>query len=1204
MEAGSAKCLLDVINDPNALQEFLRTNSQDHGLSSKNSGDSISVSTPLNVSNLLASTLNSSSTRESGVNNMLPVNTRIASQVSGTSLPSSLSSVPQNTLVNSAVNNSSMTKNSSSPGTPFTVGVVPSSVPVSSGANFLKAGKESLGSVGNKTGSALGISSSPKPVATTGSAFQGKKPIPIQPKTPNISSAVTSSTVGTTGTRGIQIMNPGLPIVMQKQSAVAQQSMASPGHRVVLNGTDSKTNMKANVAPVNVHSNKSPQGVIQPILSTTPVKRIAPKQPSILPQTGMSSPPQIVGTQHKILLQQVSNQITPQVQTVVNQVSPGNVQQQNHTQLIQAQQLLNLIRGQNPSTQTTQQTSTQLTQSQALPANQIKQIQQLVQQKLSNQQQQLPVVQALQQNVLNPAQLQATLKQNQQFTTQTVQAAQPQNVVVQEEVIKQLLQQVSQQKTMQKLVQPQQIFQQIPQQSQSVQKQILIQNIQPQGQQAAQTLQVNVNTPTKPSNLNQRTDVTMSPANIQLQQVLNSQQKQQVVSLGHQQVNLTQQQQVSKDQGARVLQGVTFIPSQLNKTSVAQVSNQGGVRQVNSVVQQGKTGMAPVVHVVTTTQQNTVSQVQQQQAQAGVQKVFIIKQPELLQKLGLQGGKTQQTIQITPQQLQALKQLQLQQQVVKQKLGSGGLQTGSNVQTKNLTVDQLKQIQLQQHQLQGSGVKQVVPNSRAQPVVQQQVNVKTQGKMQHIPRILQTSGRQPVSQSVKVSVPIKQDTNKGVKRPHSSSETTDVPKVATRLKQGLTQDQQAVLRPDVKTPFSTHEDLMKRLTPYHVCYDPSPTPADVQKADALFGAVSTQLVKRSQKMMEKYRQLLYDESMVLVAQKNQEHKQLNLSGYPPSWFWSLLSKRFSSLFSPVVVLEDTFLGVKLDEFELVPTVELPMSAIVQPVDAVLKLFGLGIINFAPCSETRPLFVGIACLLVGMTNNLWLFGYLSFIMAVEHKREHPSAEMVMLYRVFLTNERSLLANERKIAKENPEEILNIIKKEKQMVESSDKAATEDALMEDITSDETTDFVASTTENDVVNSMNNAVSEASSKISSILSVSYSPSSRNCSSNSLSPKTETSSSSSLLSTRTHTSVSTSSVNNHVSSLSLQDHLNKPDSLCKESSDENHKLSADSSVDSQMDTGCEKEDVTATLALLNSMASELDEVLDVEGTLYEWMG
>lgn len=146
----------------------------------------------------------------------------------------------------------------------------------------------------------------------------------------------------------------------------------------------------------------------------------------------------------------------------------------------------------------------------------------------------------------------------------------------------------------------------------------------------------------------------------------------------------------------------------------------------------------------------------------------------------------------------------------------------------------------------------------------------------------------------------------------------------------------------------------------------------------------------------------------------------------------------------------------------------------------------------------------------------------------------------------------------------------------------------------------DFVESTTESDVVNSMKNAVSEASSKISSLLSVNYSPSSLNYPSNSLSPKTETSSSSSsLLSTRTPTLVSTSSVNNHVSSLSSQDHLDKQDSLSKERSGGNHKLSADLSIDSQMDTECEKEDVTATLALLNSMASELDEVLDVEGTL-----
>ena len=55
------------------------------------------------------------------------------------------------------------------------------------------------------------------------------------------------------------------------------------------------------------------------------------------------------------------------------------------------------------------------------------------------------------------------------------------------------------------------------------------------------------------------------------------------------------------------------------------------------------------------------------------------------------------------------------------------------------------------------------------------------------------------------------------------------PLLIYRLKQGLTQDQQAMLRPDIKSSFTSREDLIKRLTPYHVCYDPSPTPADVKK---------------------------------------------------------------------------------------------------------------------------------------------------------------------------------------------------------------------------------------------------------------------------------------------------------------------------------------------------------------------------------------
>lgn len=695
-------------------------------------------------------------------------NTRVATLGSGSSLTNNVSSVPpQSTFVNAVVNNNSVARTSGSINVPFNVGVVPSSVPVSTGVSFLKTpGLETtsnavnkVGSVGLGTSASPGIVAVPKAAVTSASTFQGKKPIPIQPKTPSVSSAVSSSTTGSPGNRGMQVINSGLPLVSHvthKQSAAGQQGVSS-AHRVALNGIDSKTNVRTNVASGNVHTIKSSPGILQPVLSTTPVKRIAPKQPNIIPQAGMSSPPQVVGTQHKILLQQASNQITPQVQTIINQASPGTVQQQNHTQLIQAQQLLNLIRSQNPGSQTTQQTSPQLVQSQPLPANQIKQIQQLVQQKLSNQQQQQPapqVVQNVQQRVLSPAQLQAALKQKPQLTTQTVKAAQPQNIVVQEEVIKQLLQQVAQQKSAQNVVQqqPQQLFQQIQQQTQPVQKQIIVQNIQPQslgqGQQNTQTLQVNVSTPAKHTNVNQRTNVTASPISIQLHQVLNNQPKQVQHVIGQQQVNLSAQQQITKDQGARILQGVTLVQNQSSKPSTAQVLNQGGVvQQVNSVIQQGKSTTTPIVQITTTTQQSTVPQTQQAQ-NTGVQKVFIIKQPELLQKLGLQGAKTQQTIQITPQQLQALKQFQLQQQAVKQKLSSGNVQTASNVQAKSLTPEQLKQLQLQQQQLQGSGVKQVIVQSRTQPVLQQQrqVNVKTQGKMQHIPRILQTSGRQPVSQ--------------------------------------------------------------------------------------------------------------------------------------------------------------------------------------------------------------------------------------------------------------------------------------------------------------------------------------------------------------------------------------------------------------------------------------------------------------------------
>ena len=416
-----------------------------------------------------------------------------------------------------------------------------------------------------------------------------------------------------------------------------------------------------------------------------------------------------------------------------------------HSQLLQAQQLLNLIRGQNSPNQTAQQASPQPVQSsQALPANQIKQIQQLVQQKLPNQQ--VQVVQNVSQDVLRPTQLQGSLKPNQQLTVQqTSDTTQPQNIVLQEEVIKQLLQQVTQQKPGQNVIQQQpQIFQQIVQRP--VQKQLLVQaQSSGQGQQIAQ-FPVSVSSQINNANLKLKTEVASTSAgNAQLQQVLNNQQKQIQQILGQQQVNVVPQPNlvISKDQGARLLQGVTVVQNQPVTLSTVQMVNRGNVvQQAKPVVAQGQAVSQPLVQVVSTAS-NIVPQTQQAQ-NTGVQKVFIIKQPELLQRLGLQGSKTQQTIQITPQQLQALKQFQVQQQATKQKL------IVNNVQPKSLTTEQLKQLQLQQ-QLQGSAVKQVVVQNRTQPILQQQqqrqVNVKSQaGKMQHIPRILQTSGRQPVSQ--------------------------------------------------------------------------------------------------------------------------------------------------------------------------------------------------------------------------------------------------------------------------------------------------------------------------------------------------------------------------------------------------------------------------------------------------------------------------
>ncbi|XP_076428185.1 BRD4-interacting chromatin-remodeling complex-associated protein isoform X4 [Peromyscus maniculatus bairdii] len=76
----------------------------------------------------------------------------------------------------------------------------------------------------------------------------------------------------------------------------------------------------------------------------------------------------------------------------------------------------------------------------------------------------------------------------------------------------------------------------------------------------------------------------------------------------------------------------------------------------------------------------------------------------------------------------------------------------------------------------------------------------------------------------------------------------------------LHKHQGSVLHPDYKTAFPSFEDALHRLLPYHVYQGALPSPNDYHKVDEEFETVSTQLLKRTQAMLNKYRLLLLEES--------------------------------------------------------------------------------------------------------------------------------------------------------------------------------------------------------------------------------------------------------------------------------------------------------------------------------------------------------
>eukprot|EP00794_Sanderia_malayensis_P016938 gene16939-18645_t len=85
-------------------------------------------------------------------------------------------------------------------------------------------------------------------------------------------------------------------------------------------------------------------------------------------------------------------------------------------------------------------------------------------------------------------------------------------------------------------------------------------------------------------------------------------------------------------------------------------------------------------------------------------------------------------------------------------------------------------------------------------------------------------------------------------------------KIARRLKHCLSADQTRTVEPVYNAPFTTVEDALSRLLPYHIHNEPIPPDIEWQKAEAVFNIVSKQLINRKEKLFDKYHTLLLEES--------------------------------------------------------------------------------------------------------------------------------------------------------------------------------------------------------------------------------------------------------------------------------------------------------------------------------------------------------
>ncbi|XP_064867316.1 LOW QUALITY PROTEIN: BRD4-interacting chromatin-remodeling complex-associated protein-like [Oncorhynchus nerka] len=86
------------------------------------------------------------------------------------------------------------------------------------------------------------------------------------------------------------------------------------------------------------------------------------------------------------------------------------------------------------------------------------------------------------------------------------------------------------------------------------------------------------------------------------------------------------------------------------------------------------------------------------------------------------------------------------------------------------------------------------------------------------------------------------------------------PSKEARMLEQLRKQQGSVLHPDYSSSFQCFEDTLTRLVPYHLYQGTATPPHDYHRVDDEFERVSSQLLKRTQAMLDKYRHLLFEES--------------------------------------------------------------------------------------------------------------------------------------------------------------------------------------------------------------------------------------------------------------------------------------------------------------------------------------------------------